>query len=243
VLGWACEAQEKGILTKEDLGGIQLKWGDADGFAKLSELIALRKGDIPKLLGEGLLPATKKIGKCSEAFAVMVKGMELGAHGSRSLKDKDELGYVVSAHGGDHVSTVIADREDALFRDSSGVCSFQGLTRDQEIEWLQAITGFGITKDELEKTMIPRWTTLMRVSILLAGWTYKDDVNPPRFYEPLPDGPFKGMKVDKAIEEKKKADFYKAEGWDSQGVPTTDTLKKHGLEAYDSALAPLRAKA
>ncbi len=253
VCGWACEAQEKGILTAADLGGIQLKWGETDGFVKLMNWIAARKGDMAFLLGEGLGPATKKIGKGTEAFAMITKNIEWGAHGSRSLKDKNELSYTVCANGGDHVSTVTltyaADgktvavaREDALFRDSSGICSFQGLTRDQEIEWLQAITGFGITKDVLENTMITGWTTMMRVSMLLAGWTYKDDVNPPRAYEPLPDGPFKGMKVDKTIEEKKKQDYYKFLGWDTQGVPTADTLKKVGLDAFESVMAPLRAK-
>jgi aldehyde:ferredoxin oxidoreductase len=192
-------------------GGVQLKWGDADGFAKLMEMIAYRKGDIPKLLGEGELAASKKIGKGSEQYTVTVKGLELGAHGSRSLKDKDELSYTVSAHGGDHVSTVSVAREDRLFGDSSGVCTFLGLTRDQEVELLQAATGFGITKDELEKELIIRWGTEMRIPLLLAGWTYKDDVNPPRFYEPLPEGPFKGMKVDKTKRKRSKT-IYKAHG-------------------------------
>ncbi len=253
VCGWACEAQEKGIISAADLGGIQLKWGDADGFVKLMDAIAARKGpDLVNLLGEGLLPTVKKVGKGSEAFAMVTKGMEWGAHGARSLKDKNELSYVVSAHGGDHVSTVnltydkdgktvTLAREERLFIDSTGVCTFQGLTRDQEMEWLQALTGFGINVNELDTQMYPRWTTMMRIPLLLAGWTYKDDVNPPRQYEPLPDGPYKGMKVDKAIEEQKKQDFYKFNGWDKQGVPTTETLKKWGFEMYDAALAPLRA--
>jgi aldehyde:ferredoxin oxidoreductase len=137
--------------------------------------------------------------------------------------------------------TVAFAREDAIFRDSTGICSFQGLTRDQEVEWLQAITGWGIGKQELEFTMIPNWTTMMRVSLLLAGWTYKDDVNPPRQYEPLPDGPYKGKFVDKAIEETKKQDYYKFLGWDKQGVPTAETLKKAGMEKFESLMAPLRA--
>jgi aldehyde:ferredoxin oxidoreductase len=39
-----------------------------------------------------------------------------------------------------------------------------------------------------------------------------------------------------------KQDYYVALGWDTQGVPTTETLKKWGFEAFDSALAPLRVK-
>ena len=243
VCSFACEAQEKGILTAADLGGVQLKWGDADGFMKLMDLIAYRKGEIPTLLGEGLEIASRKIGKGSEAYANHVKGIEMGAHGSRSLKDRNELSYTVAAQGGDHCSTAVETGEANIFRDSTGICSFQSLNRDQEMEWLQAVTGFGVTTDELNKVMVPRWTTMMRVALLLAGRTYKDDVNPPRWYEPLPDGPFKGMRVSKAIEEQKKQAFYKALGWDSQGVPTTATLQAAGFAAYESALAPLRAKA
>jgi aldehyde:ferredoxin oxidoreductase len=243
VCSYACEAQEKGVLTAADLGGVQLKWGDTDSFMKVMDLIAYRKGEIPTLLGEGLEPASKKIGKGSEQYASHVKGIEMGAHGSRSLKDRNELSYTVAAQGGDHCSTVIPTGEANIFRDSTGICSFQGLNRDQEIEWLQAITGFGVTQDELVKVLIPRWTTMMRVANLLAGRTYRDDINPPRWYEPLPEGPFKGMKVDKAIETQKKQEFYKNLGWDTQGVPTTATLQACGFSSYDAALAPLRVKA
>ena len=85
--------------------------------------------------------------------------------------------------------------------------------------------------------------TMFRISLLMGGRTYKDDANPPRAYVPLPDGPFKGNKLDKAVEEKRQQEFYAAMGWDTQGVPTTATLQKHGFQAFDGALAPLRAKA
>ncbi len=243
VCSWACEAQEKGILTKEDLGGIQLKWGDADSFVQLMGLIAKRQGTIPTLLGEGLLATTKKLGKGAD-FAVMVRGMELGAHGARSLKDQNELSYPVSSHGGDHVSTASPAGEGTIWTDSTGICLFMfWMSQDQQLEWLNAATGFGITKDLYASTYLPKFTTLLRVPLLLSGYTYKDDVNPARFYEPLPEGPFKGMKIDTTIEGTKKQAYYKFLGWDTQGVPTADTLKKHGLEAFENLIAPLRAKA
>ena len=130
-----------------------------------------------------------------------------------------------------------------MFGDTLGQCSMQGLNRDQQVEWLQAITGFGVTTDEVAKVMLPRWATMTRITLLLAGWTYKDDVNPPRAYTPLPEGPFKGSKVDKAIENQRKQQYYTAMGWDTQGVPTTATLQAHGYSAFDASLAPLRAKA
>jgi aldehyde:ferredoxin oxidoreductase len=248
VCAFACEAQEKGILTAADLGGIELKWGDTDGFVKLMDLIAFRKGEIPTLLGEGVHVAAKKIGKGAEKIAVVHKGIEPGAHGVRSSKEgRGSINYAVATQGGDHCSTAGStegkEGESGLINDSLTMCMFQGLTRDQQVEWLQAITGFGISKDELEGTMVKRWVTMQRITNLLAGWTYKDDVNPPRWYEPLPEGPAKGMKVEKAIEQKMAQNYYSKLGWDKQGVPTTETLQKHGFQTFDGSMAPLRAKA
>jgi aldehyde:ferredoxin oxidoreductase len=243
VCGWACEAQEKGVLTAADLGGIQLKWGDTDGFTKLSQLIAYRKGEIPTLLGEGLEIATKKIGKGSDQFAMVTKGIEWGAHGARSGKDANDLSYSVQSQGGDHMSTCSPVGERACWGDSLGMCSFQGLNQDQQSEWLRAITGMSVAPADVTNAFTPRWMTMFRISLLLGGRTYKDDTNPPRAYVPLPDGPFKGNKLDKAVETKRQQEYYAAMGWDKQGVPTPETLQKHGFAAFDSALAPLRAKA
>jgi aldehyde:ferredoxin oxidoreductase len=240
VLSFACEAQEKGVIKAADIDGIELKFGDADGFVKLMDLVAYRKGEIPTLLGEGLNIATKKLGRGTENYAMHVKGIEMGAHGIRSSEGRRSASYAVATQGGDHTSTAAANGEGAIFGDSVGMCSFQGLSRDQQIEWLQAITGFGVTADMVEGSMMQRWTTMQRIPLLLSGWTAKDDTNPLRFYEPLPEGPYKGARTDKVLENKMKQDYYVALGWDRQGVPTTETLKKWGFEAFDSALAPLR---
>jgi aldehyde:ferredoxin oxidoreductase len=243
VCSWACEAQEKGILTAADLGGVQLKWGDADAFCKLMDLIAYRKGEIPTLLGEGLEIATRKIGKGSEKFAMHSKGIEWGAHGARSGKDANDLSYSVQSQGGDHMSTASPAGERAIWGDTMGMCSFQGLNQDQSSEWLRAITGQTVAPADVTNVYTPKWMTMMRISLLMGGRTYKDDTNPPRAYEPLPEGPFKGGKVDKAYEQKRIQEYYATFGWDKEGVPTAETLQKHGFQAFESAMAPLRAKA
>nr|MDO8134418.1 aldehyde ferredoxin oxidoreductase N-terminal domain-containing protein [Candidatus Njordarchaeum guaymaensis] len=51
VLGFAAELFQRGILTKEDMDGLDLRWGDAETFAKLAKKIALREG-IGDLLAE-----------------------------------------------------------------------------------------------------------------------------------------------------------------------------------------------
>jgi aldehyde:ferredoxin oxidoreductase len=243
VMGFAAECIEKGIFKKEDIGGIDLKWGDADGFIKLMELVAHRQGEIPTLLGEGLGPASKKLGKGAEDMVFVSKNIEWGAHGSRSGRDGNELSYSVGSQGGDHMSRASERGESAFFQDSNGMCSFQGLSMDQAIELINAITGFGLTTQEVNTKLIPMWTTMARVTLLAGGMSYKDDVNPGRAYQPLPEGPYKGNCVDKKVEQEKMQAYYAMQGWDKQGVPTAETLQKNDLAAFEGVMAPLRAKA
>mgnify|MGYP003883338711 CR=1 FL=1 len=60
VMGFAAELYQRGILTKEDLGGIELKWGDAEAFGKLAWLMAKRE-KIGDVLAEGTYRAALKI--------------------------------------------------------------------------------------------------------------------------------------------------------------------------------------
>jgi aldehyde:ferredoxin oxidoreductase len=82
--------------------------------------------------------------------------------------------------------------------------------------------------------------------LLLGGpdlkWTPKtDDANPPRFYEPLPAGPYKGKAADESEVKKKIKDYYRAAGWDKNGVPKSTALKRLGLQDVDEVLEKARA--
>ncbi|MFO7907505.1 MAG: aldehyde ferredoxin oxidoreductase C-terminal domain-containing protein, partial [Pirellulaceae bacterium] len=72
-LAFAFEAYEKGLITKEDTGGLALTWGDPEPIVKLLELIARRNG-IGDLLAEGTRRAAKKLDQGAEEFVVDVKG-------------------------------------------------------------------------------------------------------------------------------------------------------------------------
>lgn len=70
--------------------------------------------------------------------------------------------------------------------------------------------------------------------LLIGGpdvfWDPENDDNPPRFYEPLPSGPYKGRTTDRELVKRRKQEYYRAIGWDERGIPTAETLKKLGLE-------------
>jgi aldehyde:ferredoxin oxidoreductase len=65
------------------------------------------------------------------------------------------------------------------------------------------------------------------------------DDNPPRFYEPLPTGPYKGKATQRMEVEEAKRKYYAEAGWDEKGIPKSDALRKLGLRDVDKALKNL----
>lgn len=82
VCAFAMEAYENGQIAKDDLGGIELEWGNADAMLALLEKIANRDGDVAWLLGEGLRPAGKKLGV---EETMEVNGAAVPAHDPRAF--------------------------------------------------------------------------------------------------------------------------------------------------------------
>jgi len=102
VLGWAYEAYERGLLTREDTDGLDLRWGNAQAMLTLLEQIAYRKG-LGDLLARGVKEASRILGRGSEAFAMHVKGQEMNEQTVRSHKGW-ALGIFTSTRGAGHLN-------------------------------------------------------------------------------------------------------------------------------------------
>lgn len=85
VIAFAMECAEKGILTREQLDGLDLGWGNAAVLPKVLHMIAHREG-FGDILADGVRLASRRLGQGSEAFAIHVKGLEGPAHDGRSGK-------------------------------------------------------------------------------------------------------------------------------------------------------------
>ncbi len=99
-IAWAMECFERGLLTSEDTGGIDLRFGNAEAMVRMVELMGKREG-FGRLLSEGSFRAAKAIGRGTEAFAMHAKGQEVPMHEPR-VKYALGLGYAVSPTGADH---------------------------------------------------------------------------------------------------------------------------------------------
>ena len=101
-IAWAMEAFERGLLTTEDTGGVELRFGDTEAMLRGVELIGKREGVLGDLLAEGVKRASERIGRGTEEFALHVKGQELPLHEPR-IKHALGMGYTISPTGADHM--------------------------------------------------------------------------------------------------------------------------------------------
>lgn len=102
-VGYAMECYEKGLLSKEDTGGLELNFGNAEAVIKLAEMTGRREG-FGDLIAEGTKILSEKLGGPALDFAVHVKGKEFPAHMPHN-KASLALAYATVAFGSDHVSS------------------------------------------------------------------------------------------------------------------------------------------
>jgi aldehyde:ferredoxin oxidoreductase len=103
-IAFAMECYEKGIITKEQTGGIDLKFGNADAMLQVLDEIVTASTPLGKLLGQGSERAAAVWGNGADECLITVKGAEAPAHmpqAKRSLA----LVYAVNPFGADHQSS------------------------------------------------------------------------------------------------------------------------------------------
>lgn len=256
VIAWAMECYEKGIFTKKDTGGLDLRFGNVEATFKMIEMIARREG-LGDLLAEGVKKAAAKVGEGTDHFAIHVKGMEqsgyathnatamllaymtadVGAHHNRAWAITYDLQVGRERVAPEKVARVIWLQHFRPMFDVLGACRLQwvelGIDRDLYVPALEALTGIHRSWADLELVGERVWN-LTRMYWLreIEGFGRHWDLPAPRFYEDPPtSGATKGQ-ITKFEDVQKLLDmYYEQRGWDSNGVPTAATLDKVGLTA------------
>ena len=100
VIAFAMDIFERGIISKESTGGVELTWGNADAMETLLYQMAAGEG-FGAVLNQGVRLAAQKIGKGADRYAAHVKGLELtGYHPENAMGTA--LGYSVASRGADY---------------------------------------------------------------------------------------------------------------------------------------------
>ena len=273
-IAFAMECYEKGIITKEQTGGLELIFGDADAMLKALDAIVKNEGPLGKVLSQGSERAAKVWGNGADECLITVKGAEAPAHMPQAKRSLSLI-YAVNPFGADHQSSehdpyyedgVIDFNLDRLKQiglgspqpayslteekvrfayesevfysmlDSAELCQFVwGPTwtlydGKQTAEMINAVTGWDLTVDELMSVGYRR-LNLFRVFNAREGLGRKDDKLPKKFFKELKGtGPTAGFvltheEIDSAIDT-----YYKLAGFNADGAPMPETLKKHDIE-------------
>ncbi len=252
-IGWAMEAYEKGLLTKEDTDGLDLRFGNVEVAAEALRKMAYREGNLGKLLADGVKRASEKLGKESWKFAIHIKGLEFPGYDARGAKGL-ALAFAVSYRGACHLTAgnyptelagkwwvfdgvnrmdyrnkgfIVKFHEDLMqLYDTLGICKFaRGVyTLDILPDILYAVTGMYADKSCL-MTVGERMYNIARAFNIREGFSRKDDTLPWRImHEPIPRGPSAGAKVSPNEFEHMLDEYYQARGWSKEGIPTKAKL-------------------
>jgi aldehyde:ferredoxin oxidoreductase len=74
------ECYEKGVISKEQTGGIDLRFGDADAMLAALDVIVKNEGPLGKVLSQGSERAAAAWGNGADEFLITSKGGEAPAH-------------------------------------------------------------------------------------------------------------------------------------------------------------------
>ena len=256
LMGLVMECYEKGLVTREQLDGLDMRWGNAEAVYELMRKIARREG-IGDLLAEGVMRAAEKIGGEALDLAVhTMKGNTPRGHDHRArwlemfdtcLSDTStmEVGPMfnmpadtLKVLGVERLPDTFSPEEVVefnaktsgamLFEDSLGVCRFNTQT---DVVYLakavNAAMGWDLTVDEALRAG-RRAMNILRAFNIRHGVAPKLDRPSPRYGSTPVDGPSAGKAIGSHWDEMV-TEYYTLLGWDERGVPKRETLEALGL--------------
>jgi aldehyde:ferredoxin oxidoreductase len=98
LMGMAFELYERGILNKEDTGGLELNWGNYESAVELLDQMCTGEGFGGEVLAQGLKEASKLLGKEAEACVLHIRGGGINMHDWRPAWSV-LLGQIVAGAG------------------------------------------------------------------------------------------------------------------------------------------------
>jgi aldehyde:ferredoxin oxidoreductase len=260
-VAFAIECYENGLIGSEDTGGLELTWGNDEAVIELLHRIGKREG-IGALLADGVRPAAEKLGPKAEPYAMEIGGEELPMHDAKLQPEyfttykldptpSRHTQYEGAARAGWAVPPAPTNKAEAVGRgahhkaaaeymhivNSIGTCMFITFAGPNERipEWINAVTGWDVTHDELIKTG-------ERIANLRMAFHVRDGDNPATRRvpgrlvgdPPLEGGPLAGFTIDGATMQ---TEFLAACDWDQETcMPSRAKLEELGLEDVAQAL-------
>jgi len=258
VLAFAMEAYDRGLVSRQDLGGLDLTWGNAEAMIAAIHAIARREG-CGALLADGVRAAAARLGPAAGAFAIHVKGLELPFHDPRAFVSM-AITYATCARGACHLDSLAyylgygirwEDWYNPLQydkHDSTG----QGIVAMDFQNYMAVFNPLGLCKFIAKGKVSPRMAADLVNAALGWDWTAADllhtgerlfnlkrlinlrlgvtraDDTLPR--RMLAEPRPSGMAAGVLPDlDRMLREYYQARGWTAEGVPTAERLAALGL--------------
>ncbi len=238
----AMELFETGAIGLDLTAGVDFSFGSLDALVKAAEWTAAGEG-FGRDLALGAQRLCEKYGH--PEFSITVKGQEFPGYDPRAMQGMG-LAYATSNRGACHMraspygvdfQTVGIDQRAEIVKttqdkaaviDSSGLCMFtrNAWNFEDYAAQIDAACGGGWSKERLLETG-ERIYNLERLFNNRAGFRREDDSLPQRcLTEPAREGAGKGWvsRLEEMLPE-----YYRERGWDQDGVPLPQTLRRLGL--------------
>ncbi|HET8568017.1 MAG TPA: aldehyde ferredoxin oxidoreductase family protein [Candidatus Limnocylindria bacterium] len=228
-IAWVMACRKAGLLPDAAFDGVPAEFGSEKALLAGIEAIAHRRG-LGDVLAEGSARAADALGVGHELLTT-VKGMEIAMHDPRQRTDFGRavrVSYSTSPQGGDHMQGHAPANS---LKNSVGMCFFLKYDVPKMVEITNAVTGWGVTNDELNE-IGERGITLARLFNLREGFTDADDRLPEQVKKPHVSGPLSRMRLDDGALLAQVREYYAARGWDERGLPLANTLDRLGVKDY-----------
>jgi aldehyde:ferredoxin oxidoreductase len=257
-LALVMELVQRGLISADDLDGIDPQWGDVHAVDELVKKIVHREG-IGDKLANGTYETAKYFAELKGNPEIMKYAMTAHrygqpAHDVRSPADKNAMEYVTVNRSCIHTggggsgfkqgdwAAAIAGQNGTCATNSLSICSFAaGNWGGFTLDILKAATGWDDFTEEDLNAVGAREYALSRIfDIVTMGLTdpkeqYDKQVPQRWFNDPLPTGPQKGAVAyegdpNKLFDEALPA-YWETRGWTKdKGIPTLETLKALGID-------------
>lgn len=267
-IAFATECYQRGILTRQDVDGLELAWGNDEAIIRLLDKIARREG-FGDVLADGVWAAAQMIGRGAEEYAIHVHGEELPGHDPRFspglattyLLDATpgrhtqggeftpppgirvrgtKMKYVYEGKAADHYRLMTSMH----VANAAGLCMFGHLIYHIELlpKQLRAVTGWEYTLDDV-------FDTGMRIATMRHAFNLREGHNPltrnvpgrMAGNPPLEEGRLAGVTIDL---ETMSREFLEFVDWEVHTtVPSEQSLRRLGMEFLSEDMASFQVPA
>ncbi len=260
IIGMLMEAYETGRVSRAQLDGIDLRWGNHEAIMELTERTLRREG-IGALVATGLRETAVELG--IEDLCVHIKGVGFNTHDQRAWgigwlfgsvmsgigpawqgvgverRPEPDLGYPTVVDPSSPVDKGIqsyATQKKKMWDDCYGCCWFASWELDGAIayatEAVARATGWPFDR-ERALLLGERVINLQRLLSLYLGFNPESEFDVgARVADAVPSGPAKGWALAPHLAQMRE-EYYAAIGWNPvTGAPEPATLARVGLAGY-----------